>query len=1183
MSVLLYATSAWAQSKISKAVVGTYLFDSSNPALTVKKEGASIWTNNDGSIAMGHTDLSTVTSSRTYAAVVMRVDMPTTPPSSFKRFINLKTSSDNTGSIGLGVTTEGKLKGTWEAGKNGATGEYGPVTSSAVTGEHTIVLLCNNDGTTIYVDGASTSVISGGLKCGTKWTVLRIESDYVSCVKSVYVFSGEQKDNIAAFFSELSNVVTVANGETKSVSENSSGTRFFVASGGTLTVDAAYDLDKIEGAGDVTLGADATISGNKSTVATGKLTINEGKTLTLGTGDSQTNSIASFSSIDLSGTIKHNNSVATLNNVTVPADKTGKIFAYDMGSTSDGFKLAGTTTLNGNLTVCNKYNFQMKVDELAGSGTLLICGTTGDTYDDTKTTSNEDAIVKVGSSPRFTGTIHEANTKSNLSIIGTLKNCTLKGTQAPDGYPQLADGAVLDSVILEGDKRIGTTGSVTIKDLAGNNLSDTSNNYAFIGSGTLNFEGTCDLTKKSDNSASTCSNIGYANGNNIVIKSGATVTASKFYNTSGNNAAITVEGTISALSFGGTATLAEGSTTTLSDATPFGAAVTVSGDATLNLTAATSSLNSAITVAEGKTLTIDGGSNTVNLTGTVFGSGNIVLSYFPTAATHPTVTDWTGAVEFSDGGSSSTDLQAIFNAWGNTNSTIKLNNVNGGYLGNNGTVNPTLNILSGKTLTLNNGYSNSNSTITRVTGAGTLDRKGWNGSTKHNLNITTLTDFTGTLKGTGHPIIVQKLVLDDAPDVDDLLITTSGTVTLDKLWLGLQETKAYTWDTKTVGGVTGIYVTSSDPVQLARESAANDVAPYFNFIGTGVGKYTISLGNVKYNSIEDFLAALDAWKTVSDYRVPIVTINQPTSAFYRIKSGSKYLQDVRKSNDATQRTLTDAEGSNAAVGTVFYLDDNTLIGYKTGYGFGFSVCQTQDTEHLNTMLFTKSAEMGKYTIQSQQGTYASADYNEGYWGVDGSDLSRVNDAASGACWTLEAVTSLPVTISAAGYATFNSPVAVEIPQGITAYQASVQDADYIRLVSIDDGVIPANFPVVLKGTPGPYTFNITTTELTGGNYHANELKGSIAAKSVSVGEIYTLQRDSETTVGFYPNAGTTFKGFSAYLTSASGSRGFQMVSSTGIEHIATPILFENAYDLQGRKAGIVKKGVYIVNGKKVLF
>lgn len=1178
-TLLIGISGAWAQSQISKAVAGTYLFDSSNPALTVKKEGASIWTNNDGSIAMGHTDLSTVTSSRTYAAVVMRVDMPTTPPSSFKQFINLKTSNDNTGSIGLGVTNEGKLKGTWGAKA------YGPETTSAVTGEHTIVLLCNNDGTTIYVDDASTSVISGGLKCDTKWTVLRIESDYVSRVKSVYVFSGEQASNISAFFTELSNVVTVANGKTKSVSENISGTRFFVASGGTLSVDAAYDLDKIEGAGDVTLGADATISGNKSTVATGKLTINEGKTLTLGTHQNQTNSIESFSSIELSGTIKHNNSVATLNNVTVPADKTGKIFAYDMGSTSDGFKLAGTTTLNGNLTVCNKYNFQMKVDKLAGSGTLLICGTTGDTFDDTKTTSNENAIVKVGSSPSFTGTIHEANTKSNLSIIGTLKNCTLKGTQAPDGYPQLADGAVLDSVILEGDKRIGTTGSVTIKDLAGNNLSGTSNNYAFIGSGTLNFEGTCDLTKKSDNSASTCSNIGYANGNNIVIKSGATVTASKFYNSSGNNAAITVEGTISALSFDGTATLAEGSTTTLSDATPFGAAVTVSGDATLNLTAATSSLNSAITVAEGKTLTIDGGSNTVNLTGTVFGSGNIVLSYFPTAATHPTVTDWTGAVEFSDGGSSSTDLQAIFNAWGNTNSTIKLNNVNGGYLGNNGTVNPTLNILSGKTLTLNNGYSNSNSTITRVTGAGTLVRQGWSGSTNHNLYITALADFTGTLKGTGHSIIVKKLVLDAAPAVNNLLITTSGTVTLNELWLGLQKTEAYTWDTNTVGGVTGIYVASSNPVQLARESAANDVAPYSNFIGTGVGKYTISLGNDKYNSKEDFLAALVAWTTVSDYTVPIVTINQPTSAFYRIKSGSKYLQDVRKSDSETQRTLTDAEGADEAAETIFYLNSNTLVGYKTGYGFGFSVCQTQDTEHLNSMLFTESTEtgMGKYTIQSQQGTYADASYNEGYWGVDGNELSRVNDAASGACWTIEKVTSLPVTITAAGWATAYFPVAVTIPENVKAYRGTINNG-FVHLDEID-GIIPANCAVVLSGDAGTYNFEVTTTDETAGN---NDFKGNVATFVIpSTDTYYTLRADSDgSNPGFFTKeAGKNIQGFRAYLRvdGASQVRALMFHENTGVNIPVELIQSENAYDLQGRRVQTPTRGLYIINGKKVIF
>ena len=289
---------------------------------------------------------------------------------------------------------------------------------------------------------------------------------------------------------------------------------------------------------------------------------------------------------------------------------------------------------------------------------------------------------------------------------------------------------------------------------------------------------------------------------------------------------------------------------------------------------------------------------------------------------------------------------------------------------------------------------------------------------------------------------------------------------------------------------------------------------------------------------------------------------------------------LKATNAGTRMTFTTTEDKN----TIFLFYGGKLIAYTHGIA-------VNNVREIGTVGGAASTFSFVNAVNGDCGLSLAATFNGNTnylysTGVDNSNADRNTSGSSYAnnnTFTIEPVTSLPVTISAAGYATFNSPVAVEIPQGITAYQASVQDADYIRLVSIDDGVIPANFPVVLKGPAGTYTFNITTTELTGGDYHANELKGSIAAKSVSAGEIYTLQRDSETTVGFYPNAGETFKGFSAYLTSASGSRGFQMVSSTGIEHIATPILFENAYDLQGRNAGIVKKGVYIVNGKKVLF
>lgn len=351
--------------------------------------------------------------------------------------------------------------------------------------------------------------------------------------------------------------------------------------------------------------------------------------------------------------------------------------------------------------------------------------------------------------------------------------------------------------------------------------------------------------------------------------------------------------------------------------------------------------------------------------------------------------------------------------------------------------------------------------------------------------------------------------------------------------------------------------------------------------GTGVNQYRLVVESMDYTSqMAEIISGIKAQGFTADnlataqLLLASATLNLPSAGFYRIKgqTSGKYLAAGMANSKYAMSSATDAT-------TIFYYDGTKVVNFGSGMANGMSQSSWNwvTGDAASTVEFADGETNGGYSFKSSDAFF----YDGGTYADRGSSLEDGN--ARYRNWYLTEVTELPVTISAAGYATFNSPVAVEIPQGITAYQASVQNDDYIRLVSIDDGVIPANFPVVLKGSAGPYTFNITTTKLTKENYNANELKGSIAAMSVSVGGIYTLQRDSDTSVGFYRNAGTTFKGFSAYLEPASASRGFQMVSSTGIEHIATPILFENAYDLQGRKAGIVKKGVYIVNGKKVLF
>ena len=241
------------------------------------------------------------------------------------------------------------------------------------------------------------------------------------------------------------------------------------------------------------------------------------------------------------------------------------------------------------------------------------------------------------------------------TVTGNLPALTLKATAGTLKYTGTnLSGSTLDGVVLASSQRIDISNTVTIKNLAGNDLTAGSYNYVFVSATATNLilEGTCDFTHKANGDAATYNNISIGNtSGSITVKSGANVSCGKiWYSNDKINAPITVEsgatltasdainastitnngtitstgrlyantitnnGTITALKLQGATTLGEGSTTTLSDATPFAeGAVTVTGDATLNLTATTAALSQAITIAADKTLTIDGASNTVNL------------------------------------------------------------------------------------------------------------------------------------------------------------------------------------------------------------------------------------------------------------------------------------------------------------------------------------------------------------------------------------------------------------------------------------------------------------------------------------------------------------------------------------------------------------------------------------------
>lgn len=123
------------------------------------------------------------------------------------------------------------------------------------------------------------------------------------------------------------------------------------------------------------------------------------------------------------------------------------------------------------------------------------------------------------------------------------------------------------------------------------------------------------------------------------------------------------------------------------------------------------------------------------------------------------------------------------------------------------------------------------------------------------------------------------------------------------------------------------------------------------------------------------------------------------------------------------------------------------------------------------------------------------------------------------------------TIGSAGYSTFSAPMATTIPSGVTAYVVSVKDASTVTLTEIEDGVIPANTGVVLKGAAGTYSFVATATAGT-----ATSILTPVLAETEVTADDYVLGNGSNG-VGFYHlTAGKKVAANKAYLTLPAGAK-----------------------------------------------
>lgn len=202
--------------------------------------------------------------------------------------------------------------------------------------------------------------------------------------------------------------------------------------------------------------------------------------------------------------------------------------------------------------------------------------------------------------------------------------------------------------------------------------------------------------------------------------------------------------------------------------------------------------------------------------------------------------------------------------------------------------------------------------------------------------------------------------------------------------------------------------------------------------------------------------------------------------------------------------------------------------------------------------------------------------NNGDWKTG--DLDFVNNSQYGIEWP-------KVNITIAGYATYCSPYALDFSEveGLKAYVAKINGSN----VTFEEvTTAPAKTGLLLKAAKGEYTVKpIATATAT-----ESALVGVLEDTKVSAG-IFVLM-DGEKGVGFYTTKNEfTVGANTAYipaLTTGDNARSFIALNfgdntTTAIEGVATVTMESDAvFNLQGQRVNAAKKGLYIVNGKKMI-
>lgn len=403
--------------------------------------------------------------------------------------------------------------------------------------------------------------------------------------------------------------------------------------------------------------------------------------------------------------------------------------------------------------------------------------------------------------------------------------------------------------------------------------------------------------------------------------------------------------------------------------------------------------------------------------------------------------------------------------------------------------------------------------------------------------------------------------------------TTSMTIVdgTNALNINVKEADKYTY---TVNAI--INGESTILKQLAKASIYSDESvkvPYPAYIYNGGTLYSCAATSNEYR--KSFTITENEQVATIAYSVDAIT----NAVFY---SEGEDLSGVTINTTGTNVAI---RASNAAAASID--GDVTICNLSAGlYTITLGMHHTKNNASVTTAL-----TCGANNISiSTEGTNRTTGISEVFKITKSTDLvmnSITGDGLIDYILIKKLPTSIEVNMSDAGWATLYTPYALDFTTqpGITAYTAAVADGK-VTLTKVDN--VPANTGVVLKGDgPSYYQINVAASSETAKGDLLGSATDATAYNAIDGYTLYMLKKVGEK-AQFVPVTSGSIAAGKAYLKiAAATARNLDVTFADEATGISAALMNKETmnnevYNLKGQRVAAPMKGLYIVNGKKMV-